>query len=217
MNENNNMTAERSLEIINQMVEQTRWLIKNETWRSSLYYGIACTLIAIAVYFVWHATGSAGANGLWGILGILYLLPPFKFKKKGQTNNYNLLNRNIHSVWGCIGITCGFLGLAFVGLNIYLEHASATIPIIYALQAFEMQALVSIIILLCGLGTMITGYIARIKIITVCGFITGIAGFVFNLFVQDEEMMLVLTGNFAVLLVVPALLIRREVRKCSSH
>lgn len=215
MDENSNMTAERSLEIISQMVEQTRWRIQNEYWRPSLYYGIACVVIAIAVYIIWHLTGYAGANGLWGILGILSLLPPFKFKKHGQTMNPNLLQQNILSVWKCVGIVCGAVGLVCIGMTFFMDAYYHSL--LRALLTFELQVLASIIILICGVGTMITGYIARLKVITICGFITGIAGSVLALLIEDEEMMLVLAGSFAVLLVIPALLIKKDVKPCLNR
>ena len=82
MEEQNNMTTERSLEIITRSIEQARRDIERGSWKFMLLWGVAVTIIALIVGHLWaHYPMGPAANGLWGALGIIGLVDNFMKKR----------------------------------------------------------------------------------------------------------------------------------------
>ena len=85
MEEQNKLTAERSLEIIKESIEQSRRDITRGSWKSMLVWGILVAVIALVVGHLWeHTSLGSGAAGLWGILGLRsHLWGDGRFRQEG--------------------------------------------------------------------------------------------------------------------------------------
>jgi hypothetical protein len=208
---NNNMTAERSLEIISQTIEESRRRITRGSWKSMLIYGVIVAIIALIVGHLWKNTSAGpGANGLWGILGLVALVEQ-RYKKRGQTMPQTFVGKTISQVWGCFGIIAGSIGLC-MGL-LALFHVSIPVPVVFAPDNTENIIhipITALIILLMGIAGMITGRILKSTAITVCCYITGILGSFLALIYAGPYEMVVLAGVAVVGLIVPALIIKNK-------
>lgn len=209
MEEQNKLTAERSLEIIKESIEQSRRDIAKGSWKGMLVWGILVAVIALVVGHLWaHTSWGPGANRLWGLLGLAILVNIWYESRKPKRPT-TFVSKTITQVWLCFGIMAGSLGaiggmLAGFGWKLPVLHAPANGPMIFV---FPITA---IIILFMGLAGMITGSILKNKAIAVCCFITGAFGSLLALVFAGPTEMVVLAGVCVVGLVIPALMIRYE-------
>lgn len=209
MEEQNKLTAERSLEIIKESIEQSRRDITRGSWKSMLVWGILVAVIALIVGHLWeHTSLGPGAAGLWGILGLISLVDARRKAKKVK-GPITFVSKTIAQVWGCFGVMAGSLGLicgtiAGFGWKVSLLHAPVDASMIVVLP------ITAIIILFMGLAGMITGCILKNKPIIICCFLAGACGSTLALLVTAPMGMVVLAGVCVVGLIVPALIIRSE-------
>ena len=208
---NNNMTAERSLEIISQTIEESRQRITRGSWKSMLIYGVAVAVIALIVGHLWENT-SAGpaANGIWCALALVALAEQ-GYKMHHPKMPQTFVGKTIAQVWGCFGIIAGSLGL-LMGM-LALLNVSIPLPMVFVPDSTETIIhipITALIILLMGIAGMITGRILKSTAITVCCYITGILGSFLALIYAGPYEMVVLAGVAVVGLIVPALIIKNK-------
>lgn len=209
MKESNDMTAERSLEIISQMVEQTRHRVEDNAWKPMLYWGFFNIVIALAVGYLWAFTSlGPAANFLWFLVVLaVFVLLPWRGKQAKQPTTY--LYKAIGKVWAWFGYTCGTLGFIY-GL---VDPLARTLGV----QGPVVIPITPIIILMMGLGSTITGSLIKSRAITVCGFLTSIIGGTVGFFVRGPWQMGLLAICLFISLVIPALMIKISSKSCSNH
>jgi hypothetical protein len=219
MKENDNMTAERSLEIITDMVRQTRQHVESNAWKSMLYWGIITLIIALAVGHLWaHTSLGPTANVLW-LLVIPAAFVPLLRRDKKPKEPTTYLYKAIGKVWAWFGYICCTLGVIY-GLMAAL-HPTISIPGDQDPTVITVAPIVipvtPIIVLLMGLGSTITGSLLQMRTITVCGFFTAILGGTVGFVVSGPYQMVLLAACVFIALIVPALLIKFTTKPCSSH
>ncbi|KXB48439.1 hypothetical protein HMPREF1870_00489 [Bacteroidales bacterium KA00344] len=208
---NNNMTAERSLEIISRTIEESRQRITRGSWKSMLIWGVAVAIIALIVGHLWKNTSAGpGANGLWGALGLLALAEQ-RYEKRHPKIPQTFVSKTISQIWGSLGIMAGSIGL-FMGMLALLQ-VSIPLPVMPAPnspESFGHIPITALVILLMGIAGMITGRILKSTAITVCCYIAGILGSFLALVYAGPYEMVVLAGVAVVGLIVPALIIKTK-------
>ena len=181
MEENINMTAERSLEIITAQIAQSRKDVSKDVGLSLLVAGL-CTmgmalLIGIGTFF----TGNPGFY-------LLYLLLPFviwgvdHYAKRGQAPAPScFIGTMVSKTWVTFGI---FAVSFFLFANFYDIFMSRMEPMdVYlrlAIKPFRT------ILLLMGMCVTITGYILKSRWLVWCGIIGGLGGFIWESFAVTD-------------------------------
>ena len=209
MEDQNKLTAERSLEIIKESIEQSRRDITKGSWKGMLVWGVLVAVIALIVGHLWkHSSWGPGANILWCLLGLAIVVNIWYDSRKPK-RPATFVSKTISQVWTCFGVMAGSLGLvcgtiAGFGLKLPVLHAPVNESMVWVFP------ITPIIILFMGLAGMITGSILKSKVIAVCCFIAGIFGNFLSLVFAGPTEMVVLAGVCVVGLVIPALIIRNE-------
>lgn len=170
MEENINMTAERSLEIITEQIAQSRRAVSKSTGQS-LYISGLCTMgVAVLVPIVNLLLNSPVGHLLWFIL-------PFLIVFIIRTNNKNREHAPVSFVGSLVKktwITFGIFGLGFFILanvwNFILSH-SVTNPTAIIAHHVNFSP---IIILLMGMAVAITGHILKSKWLVWFGIIASL-------------------------------------------
>ena len=108
--EKNELTAERSLEIISRTLEESRRTITRGSWKSMMLWGISVMVIALVVGHFWaHSSMGPGANGLWGALGLVSLGERWANRNKPKLFE-TFVSKTLGYVWGSMGVMAGTLG-----------------------------------------------------------------------------------------------------------
>lgn len=165
--EEKKISEKESLELISQMIQQTKKDSAIGSGDTFLIWGYLCVLCSLSVVaMAWFAGG-----GKWGWL---YFAIPFvgfiiaginarKLKKKyNQPSTYSA--NSINSIWGCL--SCVFV--AYAALCLMDLHTPALWSGMFLLG-----------LLLPGIGTYSTGVILKEKVLKRCGMIGIIIGLLF--------------------------------------
>lgn len=209
-NSNNNMTAERSLEIITETIEQSRRDITRGSWKSMMVWGVAVTLVALTVGHLWaHSTLGPTATWLWVLLGVVPLIERMLIKKQPKRPQ-TFVSKTLNQIWSSFGIMAGLLG-AVCGV---LFATKATPPLSATYQSAGVQIvwfpITAIIIWSMGIAGMITGRILNSRPITVCCFIAGLFCILPAIFCPGPLEMVAMALASIIGLIIPALILKSK-------
>lgn len=203
MEENSNMTAERSLEIIRESIERSQRTITKNSALPLIWWGCLTIVLSILIVYLWKHQGGPVWNVLWFLMWpVGYVGNRFIDKRKTPTPP-SFVGRTIGHVWATFGIMCGLFGwivcFACMGwLPMGVLGNSPHIPI----------NMTSIIALCFGMATTITGFILKSTVIDICGIIAGVGGFFLALqFHGRPEQLYVMAAVAFVALVIPGLVV----------
>ena len=198
MENNNELTAERSLEIIKRQIEQSRKDTEENMGTSLIIWGGMVFVTSLIVWYLWDLTG----NGAWGFLWfamafIGWMLMIWQDKKnKHKHTPKTIITQMMSNIWFAFGIFAStFPILMFV-----------VAPLLFGKFAMG-YGITSIITLLLGMSTTITGLLVKNGWITAGGIIGGLAGAASAMLIQGHDEMLVMAGVSLVSLVIPGIII----------
>ena len=173
MEQNKEMTAQESLNLISEMMNNSRRSVLQNNSKGFILWGVLLTVMSLVVYFTWHFTGSAAWNFLWFLMPVIgYPLAIFIYKKDKNVPR-NFVGKTIGQVWsafGCFSIVLSALGCTLV-----------PIPITFT------------IILLLGLAECVSGIILKNWPIIIGGFLLGVCGAVLSTMLVNETQILLFT------------------------
>lgn len=202
MEKDNNMTAERSLEIIRNSIEQSQRTITRNSALPLIWWGACVTVFSLLISYLWKNHGGPVWNVLWFVMWIVGYIGERIIHNKRKPVPPTFVGRTIGHIWGTFGIFCGFIGVIFGLIGGGLLSLSLIMP-----QVYVFGIITSIISLCFGMGATIMGSVLRNNIIKVCGIIAGIGGFFCALHFIDAKQLLVMAGVAVIGLVVPGLVI----------
>ena len=163
MEENMNMSAERSLKIITEQIERNRKAVSKDVGESLYMAGICTMTMAVVVAIV---NGTAMKYGFSGVGHLLWFLLPLiiwgveKYRHKDRpATPPNIISTLVAKTW----VTFGIFTLAFFFFAILFNNI--------------MVRTERIIVLLMGMAITITGYILKQRWLVWCGIIGGVGGF----------------------------------------
>lgn len=203
MENNNGMTAERSLEIIRKSIEQSRRDATNESGAHFILWGVLVTVTALLVGHLWMHYGGPVWNWLWLVMWVAgYILSYLLGKKLNAIPRpKTFIDKIAGFIWLSFGIFTCSLGTILSLVIGFLRTQYVQSDTAYL---FPMTA---VIILMFGLCSTITGFVLRSKLIVVCGILSGFCGFVGSFLVDGAYQMLVMAAASLVGLVMPGLII----------
>ena len=178
------LTEKESLDLISQMIRNTRSRLEDNSGIPFLIWGYTTVIVAVVVWSLVTTSGNYLWHWLWFAIpvfgGTLWLL-----HNKKQLNNRSrvitFVDRAISHVWMVFGIASFMISIIS-----FLTY----IPILF------------IVLLTMGMATAITGLIIRFKPIIFSGFI----GILFSprcVIVRDTSSILIFAAIFVLMMVIP--------------
>lgn len=208
MEENCNLTAERSLEIIRESIERSQRTIARNSALPMIWWGVCVVIFSFIIAFLWKNQGGPVWNALWAVMWLVGYVGNWMIDKKNETVPTTFVGKSISYVWTTFGIFCGGIGFMFCFIGNGILPLELIMPKVYA-----FGCITSVISLCFGMGTTITGLIIRNRIIQVCGLIAGLGGFFCALHFPGHEQLYVMAAVAVIGLVVPGVLIQLQNQK----
>ena len=202
MEERNNMTAERSLEIIRESIERSQRTINKNSAIPLIWWGLCVVVFSLLIAYLWKNHGGPVWNMLWAALWLVgYVGNWFIDKRRGNVPT-TFVGKTIGHVWSTFGVFCCGMGmiLGFIG--------SGMLPMELAMPNVYVFGCITSIISLCfGMGTTITGLVIRNRTIQVCGLLAGLGGFFGALHFPGHAQLYVMAAVALIGLIVPGVVI----------
>jgi hypothetical protein len=208
MEENSNLTAERSLEIIRESIERSQRTITRNSALPMIWWGVCVVIFSFIIAYLWKNHGGPAWNALWAVMWLVGYVGNWMIDKKNETVPTTFVGKSISYVWTTFGIFCGGIGFMFCFIGNGILPLELIMPKVYA-----FGCITSVISLCFGMGTTITGLIIRNRIIQVCGLIAGLGGFFCALHFPGHEQLYVMAAVAVIGLVVPGVLIQLQNQK----
>ena len=156
MEQNSQMSAEQSLKLINETLNNSRRTITKRSGVHFILWGALLTIIAALVYFLWKGTGNAAWNLLWFAMPVIGCPLGSLLGRKAEKVPSNMISNLLGWTWSAFG-------------------AFAIIISICALL-FAPMDLTLVIILLFGFAETISGTVLKSWPIIISGLLVGIGG-----------------------------------------
>ena len=208
MEEKNNLTAERSLEIIRESIERSQRTITRNSAVPMIWWGACVVVFSFIIAYLWANHGGPVWNFLWAVMWLVGYVGNRMIDKKKETVPTTFVGKAIGYVWTTFGMFCGGLGFLFGLIGSGILPLELIMPNVYV-----FGCITSIISLCFGMGTTITGLIIHNRIIQVCGFIAGLGGFFSALHFPGHEQLYVMAAVAVIGLIVPGVLIQLQNHK----
>lgn len=190
-NNENNMTAQQSLGIITEMMNNSRRTILQNSAKHFILWGILLTVTSLVIYELWHITGSPIWNCAWFVMPLLGFPIVRILDRKHSDVPQNVINKQLGLIWltYCIfAVIISVIAMLAVPMNISL-----------------------VIAVLLGFAECISGFLLKNWAITIGGFILGIGGAVATSMIYNEAQLLIFTLG-GIILVVTGLIIKSQYR-----
>ena len=193
MEQNKEMTAQESLSLITETMNNNRKEIVRNSGKYFVMWGILLTVFSLLVFILWKTTGKAAWNNLWFAMPIIgFPLSKLLKSKEGPTRAENFISRINGGIWGTFGLFACSIAL-FTVLYGQFGDSSLTAIVLGA-------TLTAVIVLLFGMAETISGIALKNWTIKIAGWITGIGGLVIFYITQaGAEQMLIFTFAGSVL------------------
>ena len=178
------LTEKESLDLISQMIRNTRSRLEDNSGIPFLIWGYTTVIVAVIVWSLVTTSGNYLWHWLWFAIpvfgGTLWLLH-YKKQLNNRSRAITFVDRAISHVWMVFGIASFMISI--IALLTY-------IPILF------------IVLLTMGMATAITGLMIRFKPIIFSGFI-GILFSPLCVIVRDTSSILIFAAIFVLMMVIP--------------
>lgn len=167
--QNREMTAQESLSLITETLNNTRKEITRNSGKFFIFWGILLTIFSLLIYLLCKFTDKDAWNWLWFAMPAIGI-PTERFLrgKEGSELVRNDVSRFVSGIWS----TFGFFACAVGAFTlIYTQVSSNFFRLISAVNGLTAE-----LVLLFGLAECITGVALKNWVIKTAGFITGIGG-----------------------------------------
>ena len=188
-NNENNMTAQQSLGIITEMMNNSRRTILQNSAKHFILWGVLLTVMSFVIYELWHITGSPIWNCAWFVMPALGFPIVRILDRKHSDVPQNVINRQLGLIWltYCIfAVTISVIAMLAVPMNISL-----------------------VIAVLLGFAECISGFLLKNWSITIGGFILGIGGAVATSMINNEAQLLIFTAG-GIILIATGLIVKHQ-------
>jgi len=187
MEQNKEMTAQESLNLISETMNNSRKEIVRNSGKYFVLWGVLLTVFSLLVYFLWKTTGKVAWNNLWFALPLIgYPLSRWAKNKEKDSRAENFISRINGGIWGTFGVFACSVALFSV---LYAQFFDSPLTTIVLGATLSPQ-----IVLLFGMAETICGIALKNWTIKIAGWITGIGGLaIFYIAQVGAEQMLIFT------------------------
>ena len=202
MEEKNNLTAERSLEIIRESIERSQRTINKNSAMPLIWWGLCVVIFSLLIAYLWKNLGGPVWNMLWAALWLVGYAGNWLIDKRRGNVPTTFVGKVIGHVWTTFGVFCCGMGmiLGFIG--------SGMLPMELIMPKVCIFGCITSIISLCfGMATTITGLFICNRTIQVCGLLAGLGGFFGALHFPGHAQLYVMAVVALIGLIVPGVVI----------
>ncbi|MBR1548096.1 MAG: hypothetical protein IJ637_05160 [Prevotella sp.] len=181
MEERNNMTAERSLEIITEQIELSRQVVAKDTGQTLFVSGLCTMGMALLVGILIYFTDNLAWHLLYVLLPVVILAADRYTKRNRAKVPVSFVGTMVDKTWQTFGI---FVLSFFVFAIIYNSLMART-------EALDVYARLMIhpfriVLLLMGMAITINGYTLKSRWMVWCGIVGGIGGYIWESFYVSQ-------------------------------
>ena len=181
MEQNKEMTAQESLQLISESLNKSRNDILRNSAKYFVLWGILLTATSLAIYLLWHFTGKPQWNFLWFAMPVIGYPLAALVGKSNAPIPQNEVSKMLGGVWSVFGA----FSLALSAIAVFVVPMHVTL----------------IIVIILGLAECISGVLLKNWPIIIAGFLLGVGGAIFALLVRNEAQILIFTLGGVLLLV----------------
>lgn len=205
MEQNKEMTAQESLKLITETLNNSRRDILRSNAKYYMLWGTLLTLFSLAVYILWKSTGHAYWNNIWFAMPLVgFPLAKWMGKREGDVSSENVISRITGGTWLTFCIFACSVAIFNILFSVVNTNPIGAIAVGTSLSAQ--------IILLFGMAEAITGVALKNRIVMIAGILTGVGGLALYYGIGlGEEQMLLFTFAGLVLLIT-GILVKRQNR-----
>ena len=188
MEENNNMTAERSLKIITEQIAQSRKSASRNAGQSLFIAGLCIIGIALLVSLCCLLTNNMLCYLLYALIPVLVIGIDYFLKRNKPKTPASFVGSMVDKTWQTFGIfalSFFVLSLLFNRLMLYDAQVADNMQVFFQNRISPL----GIILLMMGMAITINGYILKARWLVWCGIIGGIGGFFWDSFCVTETLM----------------------------
>ncbi len=181
MEQNKEMTAQESLQLISNTFNNSRKEILRGSAKYFMLWGALLTVTSLVVYLLWHFTTKPQWNFLWFAMpAIGYPLAALigKHNKAIPQSEVSKMLSGVWSVFGAFAITLSAIAIFLVPMRVSL-----------------------IIVIMMGLAECMSGVLLKNWPFIIGGFLLGVGGAVFAMLVMGDAQLLIFTLGGVLLLV----------------
>ena len=203
MEQNNEMTAQQSLSLITETLNNSRKEITRGGGKYFILWGFLLTLFSLLVYCLWKTTDKAAWNNLWFAMpGIGFVLERIIRRKDAAGRVQNDVSRNLGGIWASFGIFAVAVSAFTVIYTQINPNPLGTIAVVVGLTAE--------IVLLFGLAECISGVALKNWAIRIAGLVTGVGGLIIYYVANSDKEQLLIFTFAGIVLAVTGLIMKNQ-------
>jgi hypothetical protein len=200
---NKEMTAQESLTLIAETINNSRKDVIRRSGRYYIIWGALLTFFSLLIYLLWKTSGNAAWNNLWFAMPLIgFPLSRMLKAKDGAGQEKNIVTSTVGGIWTSFCVFACSVAVFCLVYGLLTNNAIGNIVVGASLTAM--------IVLLFGLAETVTGVALKNWVIKIAGFVTGIGGIiVYYVTGTNKEQMLIFT--FAgIVLMATGLIVKRQ-------
>lgn len=203
--EDKKLNAETSLELISQMIQQTKHNFNRHSFNAWIGWGVFTTVLGLILYGVVEITGSFQWYWFW-FLEFAYAIYDCKRNEKSEPDHKTHLDNAINGIWKALGWLYTLTPVAMTFMAIYSQHF------------FALNMIMPLVLIYTIIGVAFTGVILRERWITAIPIIcTPIPLYMLGTISSQQftnEQVLLFSVTFFVVMAVPGIILNL---KCKKH
>lgn len=202
--EKNSFTEKDSLELISQMIQQSKKNMEIGSGNILLYYGYPAVILAVVIYLLVHMTH----NPIWWTLWFLMFLPPVIInlvQKRSKPRVTTHVDKAINSTWSILGWLFFLSVICITGIGAITGH-------------YNFQLMLPLSLLYAGIGISITGVITNFELMIytpLVAFVVAIymlASLITDTSVFDWRNLL-FGASFLIMMVIPGYILNNKAKE----
>ena len=203
MEQNNEMTAQQSLSLITETLNNSRKEITRSGGKYFILWGCLLTLFSLLVYCLWKTTDQAAWNNLWFAMPVIGFIVARIIRRGDSTGRVqNDVSRILGGIWASFGI----FALAISAFTVIYTQCSPN-----PLGAIAVGVgLTAEIVLLFGLAECISGVALKNWVIRIAGLVTGVGGLILYYVANSNKEQLLIFTFAGIVLAVTGLIMKNQ-------
>lgn len=189
--EDKKLTEKESLELISQMIQETKNKLEEGAGNVFLLWGYLATIVSLIIYFGWSYTANPQIFWCWWAIPVIGWPTMIFIRKRHSKQIVTYIDRIIGDVW------------------IVLGFCAVVTPIVGFFVAVPILFIEALLINMC---VTITGLIIKHRVISIAGFIGVLLSFSL-LFIHGEVAILIFAAMFVLLMIIPGHMLNAAYRK----
>ena len=203
MEQSNEMTAQQSLSLITETLNNSRKEITRGGGKYFILWGCLLTLFSLLVYCLWKTTDKAAWNNLWFAMPVIgFVLERIIRRKDAAGRVQNDVSRILGGIWASFGIFAVAVSAFTVIYTQINPNPLGTIAVVVGLTAE--------IVLLFGLAECISGVALKNWAIRIAGLVTGVGGLIIYYVANSDKEQLLIFTFAGIVLAVTGLIMKNQ-------